>query len=58
VLVVSVIPLAEPVRLDRTPDYAGCTSWVQLPVRPALGLPVHGDAELHRVAARVRAAVG
>lgn len=27
VLVVSVTPLAEPVRLARTPDYAGCKSW-------------------------------
>ena len=33
VLVVSAIPLVEPVRLARTPEYAGCTSWVQLPVR-------------------------
>jgi hypothetical protein len=58
VLVVSVIPLREPVRIARTPDYAGCTSWVQLPVRPALGAPVHDDAALAQVAARVRAAVG
>jgi hypothetical protein len=58
VLVVSAIPLAEPVRLTRTTDYAGCTSWVQLPLRPELGAPVHDDAELDRVAARVRAAVG
>lgn len=58
VLVVSAIPLIEPVRLARAPEYAGCTSWVQLPVRPALGSPVHGDAELTRVAARVSAAVG
>lgn len=58
VLVVSAIPLIEPVRLARTPDYAGCTSWVQLPVRPALGTPVHDDATLIRVAARVRDAVG
>src|SRR5271168_1736638 len=58
VLVASVIPLAEPVRLVRTPDYAGCTSWVQLPVRPALGMPVHDQAALTRVALRVRDAVG
>ena len=58
VLVVSVIPLAEPVRLVRTPDYAGCTSWVQLPVRADLGAPVHDDATLRGVAARVRDAVG
>jgi hypothetical protein len=58
VLVVSVIPLAEPVRLIRTPDYAGCTSWVQLPVRPDLVAPVHDDETLAGVADRVRAAVG
>jgi hypothetical protein len=58
VLVVSVTPLVEPLRIVRTPDYAGCTSWVQLPLRPALGMPVHDDAALTAVAARVRAAVG
>jgi hypothetical protein len=58
VLVVSAIPLVEPVRLTRTPDYAGCTSWVRLPIRPALGAPVHDDAELTQVAIRVRDAVG
>lgn len=58
VLVVSVMPLVEPVRLPRTPDYAGCTSWVGLPVTPAFGPPVHDDAALHRVAARVRDTVG
>lgn len=58
VLVVSVIPLLEPVRIVRAPDYAGCTSWVQLPVRPALGAPIHDDAALAQVAARVRAAIG
>jgi hypothetical protein len=58
VLVVSVIPLVEPVRIVRTPDYAGCTSWVQLPLRPALGRPLHDDAALTAVAGRVRDAVG
>lgn len=58
VLVVAAIPLIEPVRLVRTPEYAGCTSWVRLPVRPALGTPVHDEAALTRVAARVRDAVG
>ena len=58
VLVVSAIPLIEPVRLTRTPEYAGCTSWVQLPVRPALAAPVHDDAALTDVAARVRDLVG
>jgi len=58
VLVVSAIPLIEPVRLTREPEYAGCTSWVQVPVRPALGAPVHDEAVLTHVAARVRDAVG
>jgi hypothetical protein len=61
VLVVSVIPLAEPVHLTRTPDYAGCTSWVQLPVTPAdirLAAPLHDDAALNQVALQVRDAVG
>ncbi len=57
VMVVSAIPLVEPVRLTRTPDYAGCTSWVQLPTAPRLASPVHADAELAEIAARVRAAV-
>jgi len=56
--VVSAIPLIEPVRLTRTSEYAGCTSWVQLPVRPPLGAPVHDEALLTQVAARVRDAVG
>jgi hypothetical protein len=58
VLVVQAIPLIAPMELPRTPDYAGCTSWVELPVTPALGVPVHDEASLRRVAARVRAAVG
>ncbi|OBJ80648.1 hypothetical protein A9W97_27280 [Mycobacterium gordonae] len=57
VLVVSAIPLVESVRLTRTPDYAGCTSWVQLPTAPRLAAPVHTDADLAGIAARVRAAV-
>jgi hypothetical protein len=58
VLVVSAVPLRQPVRLNRTPEYAGCTSWVQLPVRPALGTPVHDQAVLTEIAVRVRDAVG
>jgi hypothetical protein len=58
VLVVSVIPLAEPMRISRTPEYAGCKSWVQLPGRPPLAAPVHDDAALTEVAVRVREAVG
>ncbi len=57
-LVVSVTALLEPVGIARTPEYAGCTSWVQLPLRPALGTPLNDDAALAEVAARVRDAVG
>ncbi|WP_152409114.1 DUF1802 family protein, partial [Mycobacterium tuberculosis] len=48
----------EPVRLARTPEYGGCTSWVQLPLTPQLAEPVHDEAALAEVAARVREAVG
>jgi hypothetical protein len=59
VLVVSAMPLTEPVRLTRTPEYVGCASWVQLPLqRPSLAQPVHGEAALAEIAARVRDAVG
>ncbi|HTQ22049.1 DUF1802 family protein [Mycobacterium sp.] len=58
VLIVQAIPLLEPVRIIRTPDYAGCTSWVQVPVTPALGAPLHGEAALAHVTARVRDAIG
>jgi hypothetical protein len=57
VLIVQAMPLLEPVRVARTPEYAGCTSWVQLPVHATLAAPVHDDAALARVAARVRSAV-
>jgi hypothetical protein len=57
VLVVQVSPLAEPERLRRAPEYAGCTSWVQLPVNPMWATPVHDDATLRDVAARVRESV-
>jgi hypothetical protein len=57
VLIVQAMPLLEPVRLARAPEYAGCTSWVQLPVHATLAAPVHDDAALAQVAARVRSAV-
>ena len=57
VLVVQVSPLAEPERLLRKPEYAGCISWVPLPVNPMWSTPVHDDATLHDIAARVRASV-
>lgn len=58
VLVVSVSPLAAPLRIDRTPQYAGCTSWIDLPVDPAWAPPVHDDATLAAVADSVRRSVG
>ncbi|KAA0081314.1 DUF1802 family protein [Mycolicibacterium sp. P9-64] len=58
VLVVQARPLIEPVRLPRAPAYAGCVSWVDLPVRLALADPVHDDEVLAEVAERVRASVG
>jgi hypothetical protein len=58
VLVVQARPLIEPVRLPREPAYAGCVSWVDLPVRAAWGDPVHDDATLKEIAERVRASVG
>ncbi|GLE50829.1 DUF1802 family protein [Mycobacterium montefiorense] len=57
-LVVSVTPLIEPIHLTRIPEYRGCKSWVPLPASPALGTPIHDDAVLTGIAARVRDAVG
>lgn len=59
VLVVQARPLAEPVRLTRSPDYAGCSSWVQLPVAEiSYAAPVHDIDTLTAVAQRVRDSVG
>jgi hypothetical protein len=57
VLVVQVSPLAKPVALPRTPDYAGCISWLHLAVDPDWAEPVHNDAMLREVAERVRRSV-
>jgi hypothetical protein len=57
VLVVQAFPLREPLRLPRSPDYAGCKSWVSLPHTASLAGPVHHVAALERVADLVRAAV-
>ncbi|BBY32203.1 DUF1802 family protein [Mycolicibacter minnesotensis] len=58
-LVVQVFRLSQPVRLDRSPDYAGCASWVQLPIAdPELGAPICTLEELDAVTARVRDTVG
>ena len=58
VLVVQASPLVDPVRLVRTPEYAGCKSWVPLPVDPTWAAPVHDDATLQEIASHVRSAVG
>lgn len=58
VLVVQVSPLRSPVRLARTSEFAGCKSWVELPVPADWGPPVHDDALLLEVAERVRTSVG
>lgn len=58
VLVMQVSPLTTPVRLTRTPDYAGCKSWVELPVQAEWGTPVHDDTALASIAERVRHSVG
>jgi hypothetical protein len=57
VLVVSAIPLRAPLILERTPAFAGCTSWVDLPGEPQWGEPVHDDDALQAVADRVRDSV-
>jgi hypothetical protein len=58
VMVVQASPLLEPIELPRSPDYAGCTSWVPLPLIDApLGTPVLDDAALREIAERVRNAV-
>ena len=58
VLVVQASPLVEPVLLDRAPEYAGCKSWVPLPVDPTWAAPVHDDASLQEIAERVLRCVG
>jgi hypothetical protein len=58
VLVVSVRPLLLPVSMPRDPAYAGCKSWVDLPIAPEWGDPVHDARFLDAVAGRVAAAVG
>ena len=58
VLVVQACPLRAPVRLPRTPGYGGCVSWVDLPLTPQWGRPVHDDETLAQIAAQVRDTVG
>ncbi|WP_166904242.1 DUF1802 family protein [Mycobacterium sp. DL440] len=58
VVIVQVAPLRTPTQLARTPEFAGCKSWVDLPVQADWGPPVRDDATLHDVAERVRSSVG
>jgi hypothetical protein len=61
VLVVQATPLLVPLRLARSPDFAGCKSWLPLPTTPAdsaAGEPVREAAALHAIADRVRYCVG
>jgi hypothetical protein len=58
VLVVQASALVEPMRLTRTPEYAGCKSWVPLAVDPVWNAPVHDHAALLEIAERVRGFVG
>ena len=57
VLVVQAIRLVEPVAVPRLPEYAGCKSWVQLPLAATLGEPVYDEAFLRDIVDRVRDAV-
>ncbi|HEY8339421.1 MAG TPA: DUF1802 family protein [Egibacteraceae bacterium] len=57
-LVVRAVELPEPVRLLRRDAYAGCFSWLDLPLAwDGSGRQVHTDARLAADAERVRAAL-
>jgi hypothetical protein len=58
VLVVQASPLIEPLSVARSPDFAGCRSWVALPEAPEAGPPVLAAAALQGIAERVRHDVG
>ncbi len=61
VLILQARPLAAPLRLARTPEYAGCSSWVELPLggrRPRCGAPVFDTEALTEVTAMVQRHVG
>jgi hypothetical protein len=58
VLVVRAVELADPLTLPRLEAYAGCRSWVELPVAwDGSGRQVHGEQRLADDAARVRSAL-
>jgi hypothetical protein len=58
VLTVQVYPLASPARVARVPEFAGCKSWVQVPVAADFGAPRYEVAELLGIARRVSDTVG
>lgn len=59
VLVVQARALNDSVPVPRSPDFAGCSSWVQLPVTEIrFAAPVHDLGTLQAVAQRVRDSVG
>jgi hypothetical protein len=58
-LVVRAVELPEPVALRRDDAYAGCKSWIDVPIAwdGRSGRQVHDNASLSATAARVRAAL-
>jgi hypothetical protein len=58
VLVVQAGPLAEPLVLERTPEFGGCKSWVPLPGTAVVGPSVRDADALAEIAERVRQSVG
>lgn len=59
VLVVQARPLVHPVRLERTPQYRGCASWVSMPISESrYAAPVHDPDTLRAIGERVRRSVG
>jgi hypothetical protein len=58
VLVVQAGALSSLFRLARLPEYAGCRSWVQLPVAAEAITPVCDAVALTAIAGRVRGSVG
>lgn len=60
VLLLRVYELAQPVNLPVEPEYRGCTSWVEVLSRVALGRmrPVLSDGEFQRLADEVKGSLG
>lgn len=58
VLVVSAAPLVTPISLSRGPEFAGCKSWVDLPIAADIAEPVQDAALLADIVGRVTDIVG